>query len=204
MLPMRWWRAWHEKVPCVRSARTPAEAIQFPPRQIPGLYIRTTHFFHLLQKICHAGRFDDSYHRHSAFDSSESSFFEKRTRTRKCLGAHNHAGACRFNAGTSVFYDSILQVFHRWVFFLCIPPTPYCSFPRWFYNKLILMSPTCLRHGCGQLLCWDSFYLTRRFLLKSRSNHIFLLARIRILSSITCVFNHAANAIFSCRTSNLD
>lgn len=56
-------------------------------------------FSSLPQKKCHAGRFVDSYRRHSAFDSSESSFFEIDTRARKCLDANDHVGACRINAG---------------------------------------------------------------------------------------------------------
>lgn len=56
-------------------------------------------FFSLPQKKCHAGRFVDSYRRHSAFDSSESSFFEIDTRARKCLDANDHVGACRINPG---------------------------------------------------------------------------------------------------------
>jgi hypothetical protein len=77
-------------------ARHAWEFFQLPTPADSGQLYNPHPFFFSTKKKCHAGRFDDSYRRHSAFDSLSLSFFEINTRVRKCLDAFNHVGACQF------------------------------------------------------------------------------------------------------------
>jgi hypothetical protein len=81
-LPNFWWK--------IFQLPTPADS---------GQLYKPCSFFFPTKKKCHAGRFDDSYRRHSAFDSLSLSFFEMNTRARKCLDALTMLGHVNFMLG---------------------------------------------------------------------------------------------------------
>ena len=74
-------------------------SFQFPTSADSVQLYNPCPIFFSTKKKCHAGRFDDSYRRHSAFDSLSLSFFEMNTRIRKCLDALTMLGHVNFYAG---------------------------------------------------------------------------------------------------------
>ena len=74
---------------------------------MPDTYIISAFRFLHPKKKCHAGRFDDSYRRHSAFDSLSLSFFEINTRLGSVLDSLSMLGHVDFYAGISDFVAAV-------------------------------------------------------------------------------------------------
>ena len=134
-----------------------SENFQLPTSADSGQLYSPKTFFSSTKKKCHAGRFDDSYRRHSAFDSLSLSFFEMNTRVRKCLDALTMLGHVNFYAG-------IYRLVRRW--YCWLRPSRWASIRiLLFYSSfddskiiLILMSRTRFRTRMAENFLAEPFF----------------------------------------------
>lgn len=142
--------------PCFTRRNLVTHWIEAPLRKTPMYYINLNLRSLNPQKICHAGRLDDPYHRHSAFDSSESFFFESKTRTRKCLGAYTMSGHVDFKLGYSFVAVSWFFVCTWWVSSSIYLLNSYCFNDSKNYTDFNESDSS--RWECGQPFYWDFLY----------------------------------------------